>query len=75
MPEPNKKPMKEFAGRTTPKGAAKPAQKPAPKSKPVPQDDGEQCETNDANPSSGPRKPKCHEGYPEQQPTDKDAGE
>lgn len=48
--------------------------KPAPKGKPVRQDDPDQCETNDGKPSSGPRKPKCNEGYPEQQPTDKDAG-
>lgn len=47
---------------------------PAPNDKPVPQDDAEQCETNDGKPSSGPRKPDCPEGYPEQQPTDKDAG-
>ncbi len=79
MPEPTqKKPMNNSPddAQTEPqKGATKDAQKPAPKGKPVPQDDGEQCETNDGKPSSGPRKPKCHEGYPEQQPTDKDAGE
>jgi hypothetical protein len=45
----------------------------APKGKPALQDETEQCDTNDGKPTSGPRKPKCREGYPEQQPTDKNA--
>ncbi len=57
---------------TMPESTKKNPREPAPKGKPVQQDD--ECETNDGKPSSGPRKPKCHEGYPEQQPTDKDAG-
>ncbi len=57
-----------------PKSTKKHPRKPAPKGKPVQQDDTDQCETNDGKPSSGPRKPKCHEGYPEQQPTDTEAG-
>lgn len=56
------------------KATKKTPRKPAQKSQPTPPADTDQCETNDGEPSSGPRKPKCHEGYPEQQPTDKDAG-
>ena len=56
------------------KPAPKDASKDAPQGLPAPQDDADECETNDGNPSDGKRKPKCHEGYPEQQPTDIDQG-
>lgn len=67
MPESRKKVNPR---RDTPKGAPKDG----PRDGPVPQDDADECETNDGMPSGGKRKPKCHEGYPEQQPTDTDAG-
>jgi hypothetical protein len=42
----------------------------APKARPVPTESADQCKPNDGKPDSGPRKPKCREGYPEQQPPD-----
>jgi hypothetical protein len=46
----------------------------APKTQPDPAEGAEQCKPNDGKPDSGPRKPKCPEGYPEHQPTDQQTG-
>ena len=75
MPEPIQKNPRKRAPTGVPESAPDEASKDEPKGKPAPRDDdGEQCESNDGKPSDGPRKPKCHEGYPEQQPTDTDRG-
>jgi hypothetical protein len=71
MPEPTKK---QNPPKRAPNNAPQPSPTDAPKGTPIPQDDADECDSNADMPSSGKRKPKCHEGYPEQQPSDSDAG-